>query len=182
MFAFRSSLFQAVLAASLLVCAAPERAQSETREEFQISPIWGGGAYFKDDGSFGNCYLHAAFPEGWNTEFYLYPDHWLELEIQEPEGFNIDFEPKVSVVIDDRLFAAPKVSFDEEAYYMDDWLIIYADIALIQDVGPALRYGNRLTVILDGYGMDNQPRTWTYSAALSGSDQAFAALESCLAR
>ena len=162
------------------MAAAP--ALADSRDTFEVGSIWEGGAYFTDDGTFSNCYLDADFPEGWQVSFYLPPDRELEIELEEPEGMDIDVEPDLTLGVDGQRLAAVPMMIDEEALWMMDWLIVYAFIGRIEDVGVPLRTGDRLTLILDGLGMDGQAKTWTYSAALTGSGRAFAALESCVAQ
>ncbi|MDA0702124.1 MAG: hypothetical protein O3A96_02625 [Proteobacteria bacterium] len=98
--------------------------KAETRDQFQAGTIWAGGAYFDDDGTYSHCYLHATFPEGWETTFYLDAKRILEVEIEEPEGMDIDFDPNLTAGIDGRRLTSVTMRVDEEALWMADWLVL----------------------------------------------------------
>jgi len=166
-----------VLAAVAVVAAA----RAEQRDTFEVGTIWEGGAWFESDGSFGNCYLYADFPEGWIVGFYLYPDRTLQIEFDEPDiGINVD--PTVSIQIDGREIAYLQLWVDEEILFLEDWLLVYGDLGRIESFAPAIRSGGRMTVVFRGEDSNGVAGTWTFSAALTGSDLAFADFERCIDR
>jgi hypothetical protein len=182
MLALKSSIIRTALAAGAVFLAADGGAEAETRDPFKSGSIWEGGAYFSDDGAYSHCYLHASFPEGWAATFYLDEKRILEIELEEPAGISIDHDPDLTIGVDGRHLAAVGMWLDEETLWLDDWAFYYADVGPIHEVAPPLKAGSNLSLILDGLGSEGQPKTWTYTAALTGSRQAFSSLESCVAK
>lgn len=182
MLAYRPSIFRAILVSAVAVFAADGRAGAETRDQFTSGSIWEGGAYFSDDGTFRHCFVYAKFPEGWTAGFYLDARRIIEIEMEEPAGIDIDFDPDLIVGVDGQRIAGVTMWLDEESLWLDEWAYYYADLGPVQQVAPPLKAGSNLSLILDAPGTDGQRKTWTYSAALTGSSKAFSSLENCVTK
>lgn len=155
--------------------------------EFKAGTIWNGSArYSSKDNSFLRCGMSAKFPEGLELFFALDPKGVLGLDIYGPD--DMDAPPPggkvpVTLSIDGRAFRPLAMDVDDYALEMEE-LWLFTDLTPAGDYLPALKKGKTITVSLQGQTVEKppQPKTWTYTAALTSAAEAFQALEACVAK
>ena len=183
----RHSLTGAAVSGALAFFAgmSPAEAAEPPVGEFKVGTIWQGSAGFYGPGnSFASCGMAARFPEGLELTFSLDAKGALVLDIVGPDEMD---DPTGNVPatlsIDGRPFRTLSMKADEAGLELDE-LWLYTDLKPAADYLAALKKGKTITVAIQGQTMEKPPKdkTWTYTAALTGSGEAFQALEACVAK
>ncbi|MGE0094555.1 MAG: DUF4189 domain-containing protein [Alphaproteobacteria bacterium] len=152
--------------------------------EFKIGTIWKGAARFGSAGDFMRCGMAAKFPEGLELFFTLDTKGVLGFDLYGPDDMDIpDGKAPVTLSVDGRVLRALAMNVDEDAFEFEE-LWLYTDLKPAADYLPAFKSGKTIAVAIQGRTMDKPPRdkTWSYTAALTGSAEAFQALEACVAK
>lgn len=182
----RRSLAGAAVSGALACFAAMAPAEAaEPVGEFKVGTIWKGAARFGSGGAFTRCSMDARFPEGLELYIGLDPKGVLNVDFYGPGDMDVpDTTAPVTIGVDGRTLATVAMEVDEDALDMMEELWLYADLSPASSYLPALKNGKTITVSVQGRttGQAPQDKTWTYTAALTGSSEAFQTLEACVAK
>lgn len=170
---------------AFFAAAAPAEAAEPKIGEFKVGNIWIGSAGFYGPGnSFETCGMAAKFPEGLELTVSLDAKGVLVLDLVGPDEMDIPRgNVPATISIDGRPFPTLSMKADDTGLELDE-LWLYADLKPASEYLPAFKKGKSIAVAISGQTMEKPPKdkTWTYTAALTGSGEAFQALEACVAK